>query len=435
VKIINLVAENFKRLKAVNITPEGDIVNITGENGAGKSSVLDSIWAALGGAAALPKVPVRVGAEEAKITVDLGTYKVTRKFKDKGEGEFTTSLVIENPDGSRPKSPQTLLDEIVGKMTMDPEAFIRLSPKAQFDALKVLVPGLDLDDIKAKNDADYERRTAENRKAKEARSAAALVGAKDGKRLQRIDTAEMMAKLASASEVNASIEERRKRREAAAKDVADLRAVQEANIRRIASIRDQIKELEEQIKDTEATNLELDNKATNLEIRLQNAEPLPPLVDTAELTRAISEANVANAEAEKQERRDDALAEAEKHEAAAKALTDAMEAREEHKRAAIAAAKFPVEGLSLGEEEVLIDGLPFDQAHTSKKIRTSMAIAMAANPEVRVIRIVNGSMLDSKSMKIVAEMAGAGDYQVWIERVSDGDGVGIIIEDGTVRNG
>ena len=112
-----------------------------------------------------------------------------------------------------------------------------------------------------------------------------------------------------------------------------------------------------------------------------------------------------------------------------------MEAREEHKRAAIAAAKFPVEGLSLGEEEVLIDGLPFDQAHTSKKIRTSMAIAMAANPEVRVIRIVNGSMLDSKSMKIVAEMAGAGDYQVWIERVSDGDGVGIIIEDGMVRTG
>lgn len=426
-KIIKLEAENFKRLKAVKITPEGDIVNITGENGAGKSSVLDSIWAALGGAAALPKVPVRVGAEEAKITVDLGTYKVTRKFKDKGEGEFTTSLVIENPDGSRPKSPQTLLDEIVGKMTMDPEAFIRLSPKAQFDALKVLVPGLDLDDIKAKNDADYERRTAENRKAKEARSAAALVGAKDGKRIQRIDTAEMMAKLASASEVNKGIEDRKARRAAATKQV-------ETYLDMIAKNKDEIVALQNRIAALQADINSYTKEATSLEIRLQNAEPLPPPVDTAELTRAISEANAANAEAEKQERRDAALAEAEKHEAAAKALTEAMEAREEHKRAAIAAAKFPVEGLSLGEEEVLIDGLPFDQAHTSKKIRTSMAIAMAANPEVRVIRIVNGSMLDSKSMKIVADMAREGDFQVWVERVSDGDGVGIIIEDGHAKN-
>lgn len=425
-KIINLCAENFKRLKAVSITPEGDIVNITGENGAGKSSVLDSIWAALGGAAALPKVPVRVGAEEAKITVDLGTYKVTRKFKDKGEGEFTTSLVIENPDGSRPKSPQTLLDEIVGKMTMDPEAFIRLSPKAQFDALKVLVPGLDLDDIKAKNDADYERRTAENRKAKEARSAAALVGAKDGKRIQRIDTAEMMAKLASASEVNKGIEDRKARRAAATKQV-------ETYLDMIAKNKDEIVALQNRIAALQADINSYTKEATSLEKKLQEAPPLPEPVDTAELTRAISEANAANAEAEKQERRDAALAEAEKHEAAAKTLTDAMEAREEHKRAAIAAAKFPVEGLSLGEEEVLIDGLPFDQAHTSKKIRTSMAIAMAANPEVRVIRIVNGSMLDSKSMKIVADMAREGDFQVWVETVSDGNGSGIIIEDGHIK--
>lgn len=425
-KIIRLEAENFKRLRAVTITPEGDIVNITGENGAGKSSVLDSIWAALGGAAALPKVPVRVGAEEAKITVDLGTYKVTRKFKDKGEGEFTTSLVIENPDGSRPKSPQTLLDEIVGKMTMDPEAFIRLSPKAQFDALKVLVPGLDLDDIKAKNDADYERRTAENRKAKEARSAAALVGAKDGKRIQRIDTAEMMAKLASASEVNKGIEARKARRAAATKQV-------ETYLDMIAKNKDEIVALQNRIAALQADINSYTKEAASLEKKLQEAPPLPEPVDTAELTRAISEANAANAEAEKQERRDAALAEAEKHEAAAKALTDAMEAREEHKRAAIAAAKFPVEGLSLGEEEVLIDGLPFDQAHTSKKIRTSMAIAMAANPEVRVIRIVNGSMLDSKSMKIVADMAREGDFQVWVETVSDGNGSGIIIEDGHIK--
>lgn len=39
-KIIKLTAENVKKLRAVEITPTGDLVEITGRNGAGKTSVL-----------------------------------------------------------------------------------------------------------------------------------------------------------------------------------------------------------------------------------------------------------------------------------------------------------------------------------------------------------------------------------------------------------
>lgn len=48
-KIIRLDAANVKRLKAVEITPDGTLQVVTGANGAGKSSVLDAIWLALGG--------------------------------------------------------------------------------------------------------------------------------------------------------------------------------------------------------------------------------------------------------------------------------------------------------------------------------------------------------------------------------------------------
>ena len=51
-KIIEFRAERFKRLSAVDITPEGNTVIISGKNGQGKSSVLDAIWLALGGGAA-----------------------------------------------------------------------------------------------------------------------------------------------------------------------------------------------------------------------------------------------------------------------------------------------------------------------------------------------------------------------------------------------
>ena len=62
-----------------------------------------------------------------------------------------------------------------------------------------------------------------------------------------------------------------------------------------------------------------------------------------------------------------------------------------------------------------------------------MAIAMAANPKLRVIRVQDGSLLDEEAMRILAEMAQAADYQVWIEVVQSGRSAAIVIEDGAVK--
>lgn len=59
-------------------------------------------------------------------------------------------------------------------------------------------------------------------------------------------------------------------------------------------------------------------------------------------------------------------------------------------------------------------------------------MAMALNPRLRVIRIMNGSFLDADSMATIATMAADKDYQVWVERVSDGTSVGVVLEDGEV---
>lgn len=61
-KLISLEAENFKRLKAVRIEPNGNgITVISGNNANGKSSVLDAIQAAIGGKRATPEKPIRDG--------------------------------------------------------------------------------------------------------------------------------------------------------------------------------------------------------------------------------------------------------------------------------------------------------------------------------------------------------------------------------------
>src|SRR5687768_3763150 len=108
--IVQLSAENIKRIVAVSITPTGALVEITGRNGSGKTSCLDSIWWALGGAGALQKAPIRKGQDKAMIRLDLGDYVVTRKFARVEGEEFTTSLSVENAEGGKLTKEQTLLN-------------------------------------------------------------------------------------------------------------------------------------------------------------------------------------------------------------------------------------------------------------------------------------------------------------------------------------
>ena len=175
-KIVKLTANNLKRIIAIEITPDGNMVQITGKNGAGKSSVLDSIWWALAGAGTHQSRPIRKGQKEAHITLDLGDIVVKREFKlkegDRGE-QVITSLRVEAADGARYTSPQGMLDALLGTLTFDPLAFAREDSQKQYEILKGFVPDVDFDTERMAQDADYNKRTGYNRMAKTERALAA----------------------------------------------------------------------------------------------------------------------------------------------------------------------------------------------------------------------------------------------------------------------
>ena len=81
-RIVELYAENVKRLRAVSITPDPTVQVIGGRNAQGKSSVLDAIWLALGGGQASRAITrlVRDGEDHATVALDLGDLRVTRFF-------------------------------------------------------------------------------------------------------------------------------------------------------------------------------------------------------------------------------------------------------------------------------------------------------------------------------------------------------------------
>jgi methylase of polypeptide subunit release factors len=106
------------------------------------------------------------------------------------------------------------------------------------------------------------------------------------------------------------------------------------------------------------------------------------------------------------------------------------------KAEAMAAASFPVQGLSFRENDgsLLLNGLPLEQAAESQRIRLSVAIGFALNPRLKVLLVRQGSELDSNAMRLLAEIADEHGGQVWVERVSeDGAGCSVVLEDGEVR--
>src|SRR5580765_2143677 len=88
--IIGLEVSNIKRLHAIEIDASGKrIIQITGRNGQGKTSVIDSIWYGIVGKRAMPEKPVRHGAESAKIRLRMGEYLVTRTITAGGNMRLT----------------------------------------------------------------------------------------------------------------------------------------------------------------------------------------------------------------------------------------------------------------------------------------------------------------------------------------------------------
>ena len=414
-KIIELRAENVMRLKAVEITPDGTVQVIGGRNAQGKSAVLNAIWLALGGGKASKDIsrPIRDGEENASVRLDLGDLVVTRTWTQKG-----TSLKVENAEGATFKSPQGMLDALVGQLSFDPLAFTRLSAKEQRAALLDLVDmDVDLDTIDAQIRDLYADRTEIGRKG------AAIGDVTVDDKLPTVEksAASVVKKLQEAQEVHRWVDTTRQQ-------IQDAHTAADAALTTVRAAEERIKELQAQITSLIATRKMRLAEAENMQHAIDNTE-MPNLayiedeLATVEDTNAKIRANNAACERlnEKQALRD-----------AYEGLTKQLTELDEQKAAALAAATFPVDGLSFDSTGVLYRGVPLSQASSAEQIRVSLAMGMALNPKLRVLMIKDGSLLDSDSMQAIRDQVAEGDFQLWLEVVNPDDPSAVLIEDGMV---
>jgi DNA repair exonuclease SbcCD ATPase subunit len=398
-KIIELKASNIKRIKAVEIRPKDNVVVISGKNDQGKTSVLDSIWYALAGKDSLKNtpVPIRKGAKNAEAQLDLGDFLVTRKWTSNDK----SYLEVTGKDGMREKSPQQLIDSFVGKLSFDPLEFANKKERDQREILLNLIDlDIDLDHVDNKIEVLYDQRRMKGQEVKLLQGEREEVTAEDLP-VETVSISDLQEEYGTAMENNQRIYN--------AKDTID-------------EAKNRIMELEEEIERLKRA-IEQNEKV------IQESE----FVNVSQIKNKIARAEEINEQIRAKKRNEEADQKLQKVQKEYDEFTKEIEDLKNQKVEALNKATMPIKGLGIDDNGITYNNLPFSQLSSSEKLKVSMAIAMAFNPRLRVIRITDGSLLDNGNMEIIKGMAKDTDFQVWIEKVSDEGKIGFYIEDGEVK--
>lgn len=434
-KILALEAENILRLVAINIKPDGSVIELTGRNRQGKSSIIHSIWMALGGEKQIPARPIRDGADAAIIKVDLGdgagnlVYRVTRKFKRKDD-EFPSTLTIETAEGAKFQNPQKLLNTIIGAFSFDPMAFLDRTPQEQAETFRQFVKGFDFAAAEKANETDFKERTTVNRDAKNARAREAGVVVPEGAPAAAVDVSELIVELERAGEHNANIEKRRAARQEAGRTIDRLKASSTDLAARAGELRRQADLLL-------AQSGRAADEAAEWQAKLDKAEELPEPIDASSVSARIQDARRNNTAFEAAARAGNEKArhgeEAAASEAKSAALTKAIDDRKATMQAAIAASEMPVADITFADDgSVLYRSLPINQASQAEQIAIGVQVAAALNPRLRFVSIKQASLLDEDSWAFLARLAEEKDLQIIAETVQSNRPTAVVIEDGMV---
>ncbi len=398
-KVIRLQVENVKAIKAIEIIPEDDFVILKGKNGAGKSSVIDAIAYALGGARMCPQEPIRRGENEAKVTVYLGEFEVTRYWKRNGNN-IKTWLEVSSQYGPI-RRPQQILDELLGaggNVIFDPSKFLLAHDKEKIEMLARAI-GFEIEEWKKQREEVYLQRRDYRRDLKKLQ--AQLEKYKDvpsDRDVVIVNTELILQKLSEANKLLQKKKVLESRKNSIDTEIEKLKAkLAELEIERekvkteleeLKSVRiEEIQELERQLKEAEELN-EIARKAKEKSQLLKEEQHLISIIESYE---------------EKLHEMDEKL-----KQVLSKALSD---------------------GLTLEGDKLIYKGIPFEQLSSSEQLYLAVHIAANLAKNVRVVLFREGAFLDEDNVRRLCQIAKKLDVQIWVERVGE-SGDGILIHQG-----
>lgn len=417
VKIASLELENVKRIKAVRLVPtEKGLTVIGGNNGQGKTSVLDAIAWALGGDRYRPSSPERDGSvvpPRIRIVLNNGLV-VERAGKN-------SALRVTDPTGHR--GGQQLLNSFVEELALNLPKFMEASGKEKADTLlKIIGVGDQLYLLENKEKQLYNQRLTIGRIADQKAKYAKEMPFYDGVPETPVSAMELIQRQQEILLRNAENQKKRSRVQELAQE---LRQTEK-------TLGDQTDRLRRLLEEQTQTQYKLDRLRENLQEARKTAQELLDEY-TVQLEADLQNIDAINIKVRANLDREKAEAEAQGYSRQYDALTEELEKTRQEKYELLHGARMPLEELSVENGELTYRGKRWDGMSGSEQLKVSAAIVRELNPRCGFVLLDKLEQMDLSTLQEFGAWLEKENLQAIATRVSTGGECSVIIEDGSTQ--
>lgn len=430
-KIAKIHISNILGIAELEFTPEG-FTEITGQNGTGKTSVLEAIKSAVSGGH--DATLLRKGAEHGEVVLVLDDgAEIKKRVTESGS---KTDIIR---DGKKVSRPSDLIKSLTDMLSLNPINFLH-SPKK--DRVKVLLETMPIRvdaaelskisgvPVEATNDVHalhviekvraqiYDERTGTNRavKEKDATINQLRLALPDVPGGATGSEAELLEQVAAANAAkDAELERIRTKLEGIKKDNQDkIDAIRAKAQEEIDAIRNKAVF---EVESIQALQTEIEGKAAAQRERAikLHTDAVTPINETLSAIRA-NRANAAKREQALEtintltKELEDLCSDAERQ---SKAITDI----DDYKAKLL--AELPIPGLEVRDGEIFRNGVNFDRLNTAQQVDIAVEIAKLRAGELGVVCVDGIELLDSAAFEAFRDRALESGLQLFVTRVSD----------------
>ncbi len=431
--IKKLEIQNVKGIRhvAIHALPVNEI---SGQNGAGKSTILDSIAFALAGRDFVDKEALRAGEEHGFVAIDTDDFRIERHFdKEDQKGRLIVKASGKN------KMTQSNLDTMINTATFDPVAFSRASGKEKIELAKKILTEDQRSDLSNFEIAITKMEEDRLFKGREIKALGEPVEPIEEEKTveNSADLHDLLADLLTEESAHekklihaeASVNSLRASFSALKSKISDCHAEIDNMMRKIADKKSEICNLE-----AEAEGLEVEGKKAAKELEKAKESKPDNKNKIDEIKARIADRDSAIEVQRKWKEFRTKTAEIRTKQIDYETLSARI--RDTRERRAKILAEALGEGFDFDFDTGTIrkNGVIFDQLSQAEKIVAACQILFRTNPKIKVVCVRDGSLLDSRSTADLVAICKESGFQLWIETVGSGNSEdAIVIEEGGLK--
>lgn len=410
-RIVQIELRNIGSIREmVKDLPDTNIIWFTGGNGGMKTLALKALFAAAAGAAKLSTDFITKGEDEGYLAFTFESGNKLERILIPGKPQV---LKYTLHGRKRPETgPQKMLDDLFGKSCLDPWRFKNYKPSERVNSLGQLFGLTEKLQIIADNEKyAREDRTDTYRELKRLKgSLDSMLKPDPDTPLEEIKVADALEEIQKAEKHNLNISE--------AKRQLDLECAKNHNLsEQIRVLSNRLKSVKDEYELAEGRVRLLSNQVDAMEV-----------IDSSKMIQEMDEIEGKNRIIRDKIKYQELSKVVEDTDKEYSGFTDKIALFDvERKELISGSVDFGDTDITLfvpdpdkksdngKESDIMFEGKEFTLLSAGEKLLVSCILAFLEKPELRIIRIENGSLLDRISMNVIDKLAKKHGYQVLIE--------------------